>query len=357
MAAPEDIAVRWRESRLGRASRPVLDDLTDLAHSGDMMAAITDESVTIAWIAGGRTMTTRADRVHFTLGGCWAEHAVGTNALALAHRDTRPAEVFSAEHFAPMVHDWVCYSAPILDPDTGQFLGVLDLSTEWQKAHPALLSTVSALARCIEYELETMDRWNHTERRPPVRPEGIVLRTLGTPSLAVDGSGVMVTPRQLELLTVLSFHPVGLGLDELTGRVYGDRPVSPSTVKAELSHLRHQLGGRIGSRPYRLVGPVDTDHHRVLDALTGGDVAEAVRLYRGPLLAHSESPDIEAWRRHIDVAVRDAVLRTGDPELLWSLSGLCEEDAAVHSAALVALDPGDARCSVVTGRLAAAQSD
>ena len=88
----------------------------------------------------------------------------------------------------------------------------------------------------------------------------------------------MVTPRQLELLTVLSFHPVGLGLDELTGRVYGDRPVSPSTVKAELSHLRHQLGGRIGSRPYRLVGPVDTDHHRVLDALTGGDVAEAVRL-------------------------------------------------------------------------------
>lgn len=167
VVAPEETGGRWAESRLGRASRVILDDLRDLADSGDMMAAITDETVTIGWIAGGRSMTRRADRVHFSLGGCWAEDAVGTNALALAQHNARPATVFSAEHYAPMVHDWVCYSAPILDPQSGRFLGVLDLSTAWERAHSTLLTIVSVLARCVEYELVTIDPPAHSDPPTP----------------------------------------------------------------------------------------------------------------------------------------------------------------------------------------------
>ena len=401
VVAPEEVARRWSDSRLGRASRAVLDDLTDLAASGDMMAAITDESVTIAWIAGGRTMSRRADRVHFTLGGCWAEEAAGTNALAMAHQTGRAATIFSAEHYATMVHDWVCYSAPILDPDSGRFLGVLDLSMMWHRAHPSLLVTASALARCVEYELATAGRMEAGRMEPsrmeagrmePSRGaaggrgsvpwaaagmaplvgaddpggggagsgpgegpgEGMVLRTLGSPAVRVDGIPLAVTPRQIELLTVLSLHPTGLGLGELVGRVYGDRPVSPSTVKAELSHLRHALGGWIGSRPYRLVGPVHTDHHATLQALVEGDVSTAVRLYRGSMLAASDSPDVTMWRNHIDVAVRDAVLRARQLDLLWELSSRCPDDIELHQVTLAALDRADTRCSIVAGRIAAA---
>jgi len=366
VASPDDIARRWSASRLGRASRVILDDLTDLAGDGDMMAAITDESVTIAWVAGGRTMRRRADRVHFSPGGCWAEDAVGTNALALAERSGRAAIVFSAEHFAPMVHDWVCYSAPIMDPATGTFLGVLDLSALWHKAHPTLLTTVSALTRCVEYELarQSPASLGPAGGGPPGRGTGLadptgglVLRTLGIPALAVDGTGVAVTRRQLELLTVLSLHPEGLSLDEITGRVYGDRPVSPSTVKAELSHLRHHLGGRIGSRPYRLVGPVAADHLAILDYLAAGEVARAVDLYGGPMLPWSDSPDIDAWRRHVDAALHDAVIRSHRPDLLWSLSGRCADDADLQVATLAALGPDDARRSIVSSRLAAATAD
>jgi transcriptional regulator of acetoin/glycerol metabolism len=186
VATPDDIARRWSASRLGRASRVILDDLTDLASDGDMMAALTDESVTIAWITGGRTMRRRADRVHFSLGGCWAEDAVGTNALALAERSGRAATVFSAEHYAPMVHDWVCYSAPIMDPVTGTFLGVLDLSAMWHAAHPTLLTTVSALTRCVEYELAR----DPTSAVVVVSPESRgdrVLGVLGCAAVAVYG--------------------------------------------------------------------------------------------------------------------------------------------------------------------------
>lgn len=361
VATPEDISRSWAESRLGRASRVILDDLNDLAQSGDMMAALTDETVTIAWIAGGRTMSRRAEGVHFMLGGCWAEDAVGTNALALAQATVRPATVFSAEHYAPMVHDWVCYSAPILDPDSGRFLGVLDLSTVWNRAHSSYLTTVSALARCVEYELATGGGSRPGARRvvapaPRPSPMGMVLRTLGSPSLQVEGVVVPVTHRQLELLTVLSLHPEGLNLDELTGCVYGDHPVSQSTVKAELSHLRHLLAGRIGSRPYRLVGPVATDHNQMVDALAAGDVGAAVELYGGPMLPFSESPEITAWRHHIDTAVRDAVLQAGQPDLLWALSTRCHEDIEVHEATLDALKRTDSRRSLVAGRLAAART-
>ena len=349
VAGIDDIRSRWADSRLGRASRIILEDLEDLAASGDLMAALTDETVTIAWIAGGRTMTRRAEQVHFALGGCWAEPAVGTNALALAERTARPSTVFSAEHYAPMVHDWVCYSAPILDPETGLFLGVLDLSTTWERANPALLTTVTALTRCVEYELAAT-----LPQRARAATDGLVVRSLGTPAVIVDGVEVSLTRRQLELLVVLSLHPDGMSLDELTGRVYGDHPVRASTVKAELSHLRHLLHGRVGSRPYRLVGPVDADHRRLLAALAAGDPAGAVAAYGGPLLPFSDSPDVEAWRHHIDAAVRDAALRAGKRELLWELSGRCPDDVEVHEAALGALRPDDARRSIVVGRLAAA---
>lgn len=69
LSTSDDVAEQWAQSRLGRASRVILDDLRDLAREGDLMAAITDETVTIAWVAGGPTMARRAERVNFSLGG------------------------------------------------------------------------------------------------------------------------------------------------------------------------------------------------------------------------------------------------------------------------------------------------
>src|SRR5437762_2056118 len=76
--------------------------------------------------------------------------SVGTNALDLANRLRRPAMVFSAEHYAPIVHNWVCWAAPVHDPLTGVQLGVVDLSTTWDRTHPIGLATARVLARLIE---------------------------------------------------------------------------------------------------------------------------------------------------------------------------------------------------------------
>ena len=351
MTEPAMATAQFIDSRLGRACRVILDDLRDVTADGDLVAALTDDSVTITWLAGARAMRRHADEVNFTLGGRWDEASVGTNALALAHQLVRPATVFSAEHYAPMVHDWVCYSAPIVDPADGRSLGVIDVSSLWTKYNSSLLTMVRALARNVEYEL-ARDPAPDGAATSPVASGTIVLRVLGDASVRVNGAVVHVSPRQLELLTILAMHDRGLSLDELTALLYGDQPISVTTVKAELSHLRQQIGDVIGSRPYRVTGRVDADHVQVLRSLVSGDLAAAVDLYRGPLLVTSNSPAITSWRYQIDVAIRNAVLRSRNSELLYRLSSCCPDDGEVAELALALMASDDLRRGVVAGRRA-----
>ncbi len=95
-------------------------------------------------------MRRKAETVNFVAGGRWDDQSVGTNALDLANRLDAPAMVFSAEHYASIVHNWVCWAAPVHDPVTGAQLGVIDLSTTWDRTHPIGLATARVMARLIE---------------------------------------------------------------------------------------------------------------------------------------------------------------------------------------------------------------
>ncbi|MFD0659912.1 GAF domain-containing protein [Thermocatellispora tengchongensis] len=128
------------------------DELRSIAEDAGFVAAVTDESGTIMWTCGGRVMRRRAEQVNFAPGGRWDERAMGTNALSLALCTGRPSTVFSAEHLVAALHGWVCYCAPIRSPD-GRILGVLDLSTTWDRSHPLAISTVRSLTAGIEAQL------------------------------------------------------------------------------------------------------------------------------------------------------------------------------------------------------------
>ncbi len=78
-------------------------------------------------------------------------------------------------------------------------------------------------------------------------------------------------------------------------------------MKAELSYIRHLLGGRVASCPYR-----------------------------------------------IDVAVREAAIGSGDTEALWELGSRAVYDLEIREATLACLPIGDNRWSIAAGRVAAA---
>ncbi|MET8054761.1 GAF domain-containing protein [Streptosporangium sp. NPDC005286] len=370
-SAPEEgeARQRWRQSPLREPLTAVADELRGIAEDGGFIAAVTDETGTIMWTCGGRVMRRRAEAVNFAPGGRWDEQAMGTNALSLALRTGRPTQVFSAEHLVRALHGWVCYCAPIRAPG-GQVLGVLDLSSTWERSHPLAMPALHTLVGGIESRLaERMG--SPSAGGPSVQGSfaggpgrndgsGLRLRALGGAGLTRDGVPVRLPPRQLEILTLLALAgPQGPGMspERLMDELYGERHVAATTLKAEVSHLRRALSGALATRRYELTAPVGCDAAEVLAALRAGRVEEAARLYGGPLLPWSDAPGIRTWREHIEVALREAVLRWHGPGPVFRFGELHPYDLEIHERALAVLGPGDPRRAVALARHRTARND
>ncbi|MFF0544072.1 winged helix-turn-helix domain-containing protein [Nocardia thailandica] len=337
----DDIADRWTDSPLRRPVTEIAGQLRGIAEDSGYLAVVSDDSGTILWTAGDRSLRRQADAVNFAPGGLWDESNMGTNGLSLALHDDRPVTVFSAEHLVAALHGWVCYSAPIHGPD-GRQVGVLDLSSTWERSHPMVMTSVRALVTAVETMLRA---------EAPAPAPGIRLECLGAARLLRDGRPVPLPPRQLEILALLALHPEGFTPEQLHDAVYGERSVSLSTLKADVSHLRRATRGEIANRRYTLTGPVSCDAVDLLAAIEGGDLTSALWLYRGPLLPGSSTPGIERWRDILDVGIRNAVLASDRAEHAVAFGQRCPDDAEIHEHALALLPHDDVRRAVVTARL------
>jgi transcriptional regulator of acetoin/glycerol metabolism len=356
MADEDDTASFWRGSPLQVAVSRIEDELRRTAEDGDLVLAVTDAQTRILWTYGGRVMRRKAETVNFVAGGRWDETSVGTNALDLATRSDRASMVFSAEHYAPIVHNWVCWAAPLHDPVTGERLGVIDLSTTWDRTHPIGLATARMMARLIE---NAMPHSAHHPRSAAHgdRPgsAGLTLTLLGTAEAHLDGQRLLLNRRQTEILALLALHPDGLSLEQLHALVYGDKSVTLSTLKAEVSHLRSALAGRLASRPYRLTLPVRTDVDEVLALLERGEVASAVDVYGGDLFPGTGSPALAELADFVAVALREALLADPQPAAVMRYTSFAPYDTEVIEVALAALaDRRHPARALLNGRLAAA---
>ena len=309
----------WSESPLQAAVESVEAELRRTAEDGDLVIAVTDARTRILWTYGGRVMRNRAESVGFVKGGRWDDESVGTNALDLANRLGTPSMVFSAEHYARIVRNWVCWAAPVHDPATGRQLGVIDLSTTWDRTHPIGLATARVMARLIETAIP------YSAQHPSALPDqtgdpGLVMTLLGTAEVRLDGYRLMLNRRQTEVLALLALHPEGLSLEQLHAMVYGDAAITFSTLKAEVSHLRQALGGQLSSRPYRLLMPVATDVQHVSARRRGGPAPAAVEAYGGDLLPGSNSPALSELADYVAVALREALLADPEPDAVLRYS-------------------------------------
>lgn len=346
--APDDARRRWDDSMIRRAVPGLADQLEQTATTGDLIALVTDADGRVLWQSTPLWLRRGAERIGLVPGGLWHEAAMGTNGIGLALAADRPASVFSTEHWIDPARDWVCYAAPIHAPD-GTQVGAINLSTTWKQANPLALATVASMARLVEHELRV---------RPTVLgPLAPVLdvRVLGEAHASIDGVPLRLTQRQFEIVTILAVTG-GATLGELHALLYGDRPVAPTTLKAEISHLRRALDGRLASRPYRLDVRCRIDAADLPGRLERGDVDGAARLYSGQLLPASESPFVVELRHELDVALRTALLRHGTSSAVLRFTTVHPYDAEVleRVGTLVSID--DPLFPAVTARLAVARS-
>jgi hypothetical protein len=312
----EETRERWDASPIRRAVPGLVARLEDAARDSDLAAAIADADGRVLWQYIPRWLRSRGEAIGFTPGGVWHEVTSGTNGVGLALAADRPVTVFATEHWLSPVAEWVCYAAPVHDVD-GTQIGAIDLSVTYRHANPLGQATVASMAGLVEHELRARDRLP----RELIGPR-LDLRVLGEPVALLDGRRLRLTLRQYEILTTLALGGPST-LERLHARLYGDRRVSIATLKAEISHLRRSLDGRLESRPYRLTLPVRLDATEAHDRLAVGDVEGAARLYDGQLLGTSESPFLVDERHRLDVALRIALLAHAP-------TGAVHRYAAVH---------------------------
>jgi hypothetical protein len=149
----EEAEERWHHSPLNVAEPLLRELLDDVGDAGEQVVLVCDADGVMLWIDGDRSVLEQATEIHLERGSRWSEESAGTNAMGTALAAGHSLQVFSAEHFSVPVHDWTCSAAPVRDPETGETVGVLDLSGEIATAHPHSLALVEAAARMIEARL------------------------------------------------------------------------------------------------------------------------------------------------------------------------------------------------------------
>lgn len=288
-------------------------ELKHIAQQSAMVVAVGDVGSTIVWSAASGQMRQAAERVHFVQGGQWREDLVGTNALALSLKTQKSSCVFSNEHYMSSIHDWVCYAAPIIDPFSKQVLGVIDLSTTWNNHNSLGLLAAERCASIIQSALLESQQ------------QHIFIRAFTVPQVLFNGKVAVLTPRQIEILTILALCPQGMNLESLHQALYGERKVSMGTLKAEMSQLRDILGGLLGSRPYRLLATVEADFLQAEQALDSGYIEHALKLCRGVFLAKTESPFLCAWRDCLESRLSKAIFNANEADVLLKHLAYCPE--------------------------------
>ncbi|SDN80946.1 hypothetical protein SAMN05660199_00730 [Klenkia soli] len=358
----DDDLVAYREAHPLAAVMPVIRRLLVAdAEADKMIVAVTDAAGRMLWVEGDRQLRSQAERMHFVAGSRWGEDVVGTNAPGTALALDTPVQIYGSEHYSRTVQPWSCSAAPVHDPVTGVLLGAIDVTGGDHVASPHVLTLVRATVAAAESEL----RWLHREQLsgvpalpPRRRPATPLLEVLGRERarLTTPTGRTELSLRHSELVLLLAEAAVtgeGRSAEQLAAEVHvGD--AAAVTVRAELSRLRKLLGeDLVGSRPYRLTAPLDTDLDQVRRLLARGAVATALERYPGPVLPRSEAPGVRAARARLTGSLRAAVLRAPRPDLLlrWSRLPEAADDAAVWQALLDVLPLSSPRRAAAANQL------
>ena len=341
--------------------------LVQPAAAAGLLVALGDATGRLLWVEGESPALQRAETMGFVPGADWSEPVMGTSAPALALMTNSAVQIAGAEHFAEVVHPWSCSAVPVRHPFTGETIGIIDITGGADAVSPLVMPLLELTARAVQDELGAHLRAQPASRPAPRRPAAAAPpqpqptpQPTRVPSLRLTGRGpahlslgaqsLELSGRHGELLTLLHRRPEGFSGAELAEHLH-DRSSSEGTVRAELVRLRKVLqdfvrgthGVALTSRPYRLVGALDSDLARVQAALDLGDVASVLSHYRGHLLPTSEAPAIRHLREQTHALVREMVLAHGSWQQVWNFARLPESSDDVDALMTVLrLAPGDA---------------
>jgi hypothetical protein len=225
----DEVSARWEVHPLAATAPLILECLGPVADEGEDLIVVTDAEGMLLWVAGNpRARLAAADAMNFTEGAGWSESGVGTNAIGVALAAAHAVQVFAAEHFNEAVQAWTCAAAPVHDPDSGELLGVINLTGRMATADPHSFTAVVATVHAVESHLlaEMQERDFRLRSRYGELIAGREQRALAT------ASGRVLTDRPEDWI----------GRERLVLPPGGGELVLPSGVRAFAEPVGHEEG-------------------------------------------------------------------------------------------------------------------
>src|ERR671918_1647533 len=244
VAAERDEAIaRWELHPLRDAAPLIRACLAGIADESEHLLVVSDAAGVLLQLEGNaRLRSLAADSMNFTEGALWSEDGSGTNAIGTALAADHAVQIFAGEHFVEVVQAWTCSAAPVHDPDTGELLGVIDLTGLSKDVNPHSLALAMTTARAVEGHLrsrmhERDDRLRARYARRITGQAGRRALVAATGRLVADDSRGWLRGARLDV------PPGGGGLVLPSG----ERAVA-EPVGHEEAYVVRELGGRHAPR-------------------------------------------------------------------------------------------------------------
>ena len=274
-----EILVSWRRSRLSgastsvdalpyqtevntgsalcRAAEPVLSRLAQQLSGLQAGVLVADRNARILrrW-APETSILPMMDRIQSDSGSSGSEELVGTNGIGSIVEDRKPHLVVGPEHFAEMLVGFTCVGAPIFNPLSRKFEGVVTLNSDATEASPLLTSLIATTAQEIESRLLDL-----SSRRERALLDAFLMATRAGRSIAVVGDEVLLAGSQISpLLRSLDHRDIWEQIRDGATTHRGDRAVALTMPYADraLSYTPIRLDDRLVGALLEIGAPAST---------------------------------------------------------------------------------------------------
>jgi PAS domain S-box-containing protein len=198
---PVEMQERWAEHPLGSFAHVLLAQLEEIARESQSLIVVSDASGLLLHIEGPDSLKAQAAEMNFVEGARYSETAAGTNGIGTVLAADHALQVFASEHFNQRHHGWACSGAPVHDPVSRRILGVVDLSSPWQRDDPLSLEFPTAAAQALEQCLA--DARSHSDARLRRRYAHLATRAtdllVSRDGYVLAGEGLATPPRPLTI--------------------------------------------------------------------------------------------------------------------------------------------------------------
>jgi signal transduction histidine kinase len=303
----------WHAHPLAKAEPLIRHCLAGIAGESDHLIVVSDATGLLLQLEGNaRVRSQAADSMNFTEGALWSESGAGTNAIGTAIAADHGVQVFATEHFVEIVQAWTCSAAPVHDPETGELLGVIDLTGLQKNVSPHSLAVAVTAARAVEShlayllhqrdeQLRARHQWRMSagaERRALVAPSGRLVADdfrgwlRGAGPAPPPGGGEVVLPSG-----ELAFaEPVGHGEVLLVRELDTGAPRHSSPDELHSLAEEHAALRRLATSVARGVLPADIFRAvaEEISPLLRADDAAVVRFERDGAVTRLAGDDLDA---------------------------------------------------------------